>query len=108
MTTYDAAYVALAEALDATLPYWRTQRLCPCGRPTCTIELPERPARALSTALICRDAQVRRSERRGHRAALKAVLFDLEVVFMLLSQNLSVVVQRASTAAVLAVIRRLP
>jgi predicted nucleic acid-binding protein len=38
VTTYDAAYVALAEALDATL-LTGDRRLARAAGPTCTIEL---------------------------------------------------------------------
>ena len=42
LSTYDAAYVALAEALDATL-LTGDRRLAHAAGPTCTIELLRRP-----------------------------------------------------------------
>lgn len=42
LTTYDAAYVALAEALDATL-LTGDRRLAHAAGPTCTIELLRTP-----------------------------------------------------------------
>ncbi|HNV43062.1 MAG TPA: type II toxin-antitoxin system VapC family toxin [Ornithinibacter sp.] len=44
VTTYDAAYVALAEALDATL-LTGDRRLAHAAGPTCTIELLRTPRR---------------------------------------------------------------
>lgn len=44
LTTYDAAYVALAEALDATL-LTGDRRLAHAAGPTCTIELLTTPRR---------------------------------------------------------------
>ena len=44
LTTFDAAYVALAEALDATL-LTGDRRLAPAAGPTCTIELLRTPRR---------------------------------------------------------------
>ena len=44
LTTYDAAYIALAEALDATL-LTGDRRLAHAAGPTCTIELLRTPRR---------------------------------------------------------------